>query len=472
MAQNVTLVRPDGSDTIARLAVDTDAAAAERGLQVSFDPPPQRAMPPPPSPPPPAPLPPRPPPPPPPPQPQPEELNDFANPNKLADEESPVDDESPEYEEQFEDDFDQEFEDEQPQQYQAPPPAQPLPPFTTLEDERADLMFKLTRATRNGIQVRSFGYNADIRELRSEVTRVKAEQDVNASIAFQRQILMTICSGLEFANRKFSYMDLELDGWSESMMDDIGKYDNVFEKLHAKHAGRISVPPEIQLILMIGGSAMTWHLTKTMLGGGRSRDRGRVRDKKKKRRRSPSPSSEESSEESSEDESPRTRERRRYARPAPPPKKKQQQQQQPGMPREMRGPGFDVGGMMGLGGMGGMGGLGGVGSMLPQMMQLPQVPVPDLAPRNTRPTKQQPRIRELPPSASPSPPPSERLSDIPSEELDDIPSDLSPGESDDDDDDAGPTKVISFEAPLPSRGRGAGRGRGRGRGGAKNVIVI
>ena len=50
MAQNVTLVRPDGSDTIASLAVDTDATAAERGLQVSFDPPPQRAMPPPPRP--------------------------------------------------------------------------------------------------------------------------------------------------------------------------------------------------------------------------------------------------------------------------------------------------------------------------------------------------------------------------------------------------------------------------------------
>ena len=500
MAQNVTLVRPDGNEP--RDVVDFDAGD-DLDFDVAFEmprrAPPASAVPPPPQWPQqprqmPQPQPQRRPQPRPPPQqtplppPQPEELNDFANKNKIDDslemEQSPG---------EFEQDFNEQedFQDDDdlgPQQYR-PVEIEPLPPFETLEDERADLMFKLQRSARNGIQTRPFGYNADIRELRSEVARAKAEHDVNASIAFQRQILMTICSGLEFANRKFSYMDLELDGWSESMMDDIGKYDNVFEKLHAKHASRMSIPPEIQLIMMIGGSAMTWHLTKTMMGGGKKA----IEKTKPKRRRARSPSSSESEDESEaseseDDESPRERERRMYSRAAPPPKKKRPGRPRPGRrakspqrrqgqnqrrePVEMRGPGFDVGSMMGLGGL--------AGSILPQ------VPVPDLAPRFTRdkPAQKRPVIEELPstrseaeaeaeaPSAAPSDSGSERLSDIPSD-LDDVPSDLDvpsdadgPGPQPKNNPKNNQTKVIEFSDAPKKRGRPSKKAE------PKNVIVI
>ncbi len=456
---DLTLVRPGAGNTREVLDVHT---GNDVNADIQFDLPNRTQTIPPP------------PPPPPrfPPPPQPEELNDFANPTKIDDSlgmDTDNGDENPEYGDAFDDDM--QFSEDYQQNQQPPPAVEPLPPFATLEDERADLLFKLTRASRNGIQTRQFGYNADIRELRSEVARAKAEQDVNASIAFQRQILMTICSGLEYANRKFSYMDLELDGWSESIMDDIGKYDNVFEKLHAKHVGRISVPPEVQLILMIGGSAMTWHLTRTMMGART------VKQREPKKRRSRTPPS------SSESESDREQELRRLRKP------KRQKKQRPatlrspvevarGQPpppptrtRDMRGPGFDVGGMMGLGGL--------AGSMLPQ------VPVPDLVPMLTRPPKQQRQqqiIEELSAneqsSASESEEDgtqsedraSERLSDIPSD-LEDVPSNLpSSLEEDISPEEENATKVIQFDSSTRGRGRG-GRGRGRGRG-TKNVIVI
>ena len=286
MAQsNVTLVRPDGTETARELQVD----AEEFDFDVGFDLPPAKAPPPPAAAPRPPPM--RAPPmmrpqPPPPQQPQlrAEDLNDFANPNKIEDspepeEEFEEDDDQPQYEDQYEDDYEDEPQYQQQQYQQQPPQIQPLPPFETLEDERADLMYKLQRASRSGMSVRTFGWNADIREIRAEATRVKAEQEVDSSIAFQRQILMTMCTGLEFANKKFAYLDLELDGWSESMMDDLGKFDTVFEKLHKKHAGRMNIPPELQLIFMIGGSAMTWHLVAS------SRKRSTINEKKKNKRR-------------------------------------------------------------------------------------------------------------------------------------------------------------------------------------------
>jgi len=440
---DLTIVRPDGNEAREILHMTTDEGPS---ADVAFDKPPPRRpqqqqhfqMPPPPQ------MPQAPP--------QPEELNDFANPNKIDD--GSLLAESPEQEQHQHQQFDDDYGDNDfgfDQTPAAPEEIEPTPPFATLADERADLMFKLTRAGRNGIQVRSFGYNADIRDLRSEVARAKAEQDVTASIAFQRQILMTICSGLEFANRKFSYMDLELDGWSENMMDDIGKFDTVFEKLHAKHAGRISMPPEVQLILMIGGSAMTWHLTRTMMG---VKSKAAAEEDEKKKKKSKRRRRYETSE--SESESDREVERRRYSRPKQRARKPSPPERQP---REMKGPGFDVGGMMGLGGM--------MGSMMPQ------IPVPDLAPQFTRPVKRlkqsKPVLKELTPSPEiqeeeaddlDESEESERLSDIPSD-LEDVPSDLEEEQQSLVDD----ARVISFEKPK-------GKRASRAKVAPKNVIVI
>lgn len=333
-----------------------------------------------------------------------------------------------EYDNNFGNDYD-DYEQQYEQPPQAPPPVQPLPPFETLEDERADLMYKLQRAARSGISVRTFGWQADIREIRAEVARTKAEQEVDASIAFQRQILMTICTGMEFANKRFAYLDLELDGWSENMMDDIGKFDTVFEKLHKKHAGRMNIPPEMQLVFMIGGSALTWHLVAKSRKT-RSIEEERAKKKKKRSRRK----YETSDDDDSDAESERSRLRKKYSKPAKTKKPAQ---------KEMRGPGFDVGGMMG--GLGG--GFGG--------MMLPQVPVPDLNPMFTRPPQQKQQqqvIEEVQEEESIDDDESERLSDIPSE-LDDVPSMFGSLEEDPVMEDVDDARVITLAEEKPKRGR-------------------
>jgi hypothetical protein len=50
-------------------------------------------------------------------------------------------------------------------------------------------------------------------------------------------------------------------------MESVDDYDNVFEKLHEKYGGKGEVSPEIELLLMLGGSAFMFHLTNTLLKG-------------------------------------------------------------------------------------------------------------------------------------------------------------------------------------------------------------
>jgi hypothetical protein len=77
-------------------------------------------------------------------------------------------------------------------------------------------------------------------------------------------MLVACITGLEFLNEKFDPFDLELDGWSQNMMENVEDYDGVFEELYNKYKTKVNVAPEVKLVLMVGGSAMMFHLTKSM----------------------------------------------------------------------------------------------------------------------------------------------------------------------------------------------------------------
>jgi hypothetical protein len=43
-----------------------------------------------------------------------------------------------------------------------------------------------------------------------------------------------------------------------------GDFDNAFERLHDKYAGKVNTPPELELMLSLAGSAIMFHMTSTM----------------------------------------------------------------------------------------------------------------------------------------------------------------------------------------------------------------
>lgn len=142
---------------------------------------------------------------------------------------------------------------------------QPSAGFATIEDEKADLLNKISRMLKKGMQgnARLNSYSS-IEEIRTEFKRMMYSIEVERSIKFQKRMLIACTTGLEFLNKKFDPFDLQLDGWSENMMENADDYDGVFEDLYNKYKNKIEVAPEVKLIMMVGGSAMMFHLTNSM----------------------------------------------------------------------------------------------------------------------------------------------------------------------------------------------------------------
>ena len=137
--------------------------------------------------------------------------------------------------------------------------------YKTIEDEKADLLNKITRLNKKGIQSSArLTIYSDIDEIRTEYKRMTYSIEVDRSIKFQRRMLVACVTGLEFLNDKFDPFDVELNGWSQNTMENVEDYDGVFEELYNKYKTKVQVAPEVKLIMMVGGSAMMFHLTNSM----------------------------------------------------------------------------------------------------------------------------------------------------------------------------------------------------------------
>lgn len=145
-------------------------------------------------------------------------------------------------------------------------PTGPSEGYKTIEDEKADLLNKIARLAKKGIQTTArLNIYSDVEDIRTEFKRMSYSIEVDQSVKFQRRMLVACVSGIEFLNKKFDPFDLELDGWSENVMESQNDYDGVFEELFAKYRSKVSVAPEIKLMFMVGGSAMMFHLSKSMM---------------------------------------------------------------------------------------------------------------------------------------------------------------------------------------------------------------
>jgi len=163
------------------------------------------------------------------------------------------------------DDGEMPFEDEEPQQRQGGGDQVPADGYKTIEDEKADLLNKISRLAKKGIaSSQRLTIYSDIEDIRTEYKRMTYSIEVDRSIKFQRRMLVACVTGLEFLNDKFDPFDIELNGWSQNTMENVDDYDGVFEDLYNKYKTKIQVAPEVKLIMMVGGSAMMFHLSNSM----------------------------------------------------------------------------------------------------------------------------------------------------------------------------------------------------------------
>jgi hypothetical protein len=149
--------------------------------------------------------------------------------------------------------------------YRRDEPVKPIIDFEAERKEKEEILFNLEKYRRLGVQnVPRFNMSSDIEDMRMSYNNIKHQRELEQSIKFQRNLLITFSNGLEMLNGRFDYFGFKLDGWSEKMKEDITDYNEVFEELHEKYKDKAKMSPELKLLGMVGGSAFMFHLTNSM----------------------------------------------------------------------------------------------------------------------------------------------------------------------------------------------------------------
>jgi Family of unknown function (DUF5767) len=135
------------------------------------------------------------------------------------------------------------------------------------EEERkkkAELINKLNRLESKGYTLsKHFSMDNNLDEIQLEYDRLVDAKNLEGSIKFQRQCLMGAVTGFEFLNGKFNPFDWQLEGWSESVHENIEDYDEVFEELYDKYKGKGNMPPEAKLLMTLVGSGFMFHMSNS-----------------------------------------------------------------------------------------------------------------------------------------------------------------------------------------------------------------
>ena len=145
-------------------------------------------------------------------------------------------------------------------------PALPLPKTQAeILKEKQDLLFKLNRLQKAGMPVsQKYTMTSKLDDIKSEFVGLKAQRDLQNSVKFQRKMMMAVVTGVEFINTKFDPFDVKLDGWSESVHENVNDYDEIFEELHDKYKEKAKMAPETKLFFSLAGSAFMFHLTQSL----------------------------------------------------------------------------------------------------------------------------------------------------------------------------------------------------------------
>ena len=146
---------------------------------------------------------------------------------------------------------------------QLSPPAKRLSPEEERK-EKGDMINKLNRLESKGFAIsKRFTMDNTLEEIKSEFERLMDARNLEASIKFQRQMMMGVVTGLELMNNKFNPFDWQLEGWSESVHENVDDYDEVFEELYDKYKTKGNMPPEARLLFMMVGSGFMFHMSNS-----------------------------------------------------------------------------------------------------------------------------------------------------------------------------------------------------------------
>ena len=132
--------------------------------------------------------------------------------------------------------------------------------------EKIEYLNKLQRLEAKGFPIsRKFTMDNTLEEVKQEYLRLVDARNLEASLRFQRQALVGVVTGMEWLNGRFDPFDIKLDGWSESVHENVEDFDEIFEELYDKYKERGKMPPEMRLMMTLAGSGFMCHVSNSFL---------------------------------------------------------------------------------------------------------------------------------------------------------------------------------------------------------------
>lgn len=125
-----------------------------------------------------------------------------------------------------------------------------------------------------GVRIPHFTDESDLDEMKDFYEDTSKDLRRRAGVRTLRKAITTGSSIVEFVFGKWNPLSLELEGWSESVNENITDFDDVFEEFAEKYfKDRSKLPVEIRLVGLILWSALSFHFTqqmaKRMTNGGK-----------------------------------------------------------------------------------------------------------------------------------------------------------------------------------------------------------
>jgi hypothetical protein len=131
--------------------------------------------------------------------------------------------------------------------------------------EKFKYLQKLQDLEKKGITLtKRYDMDSNLLEMKGEYETIISEKEKKNAVKFQKNMLMSCITGIEFLNNRFDPFDVKLDGWSDQINENVDDYDDIFSELHEKYKSKASMAPELKLLFQLGGSAMMVHMTNTM----------------------------------------------------------------------------------------------------------------------------------------------------------------------------------------------------------------
>ena len=132
--------------------------------------------------------------------------------------------------------------------------------------EKIEYLKKLQRLEQKGFPVsKRFTMDNNLDEIKQEFNRLVDARNLEGSLRFQRQALMGVVTGMEWMNNRFDPFDLNLEGWSESVHENVEDFDEIFEELYDKYKDRGKMPAEARLVFALAGSGFMCHVSNTFM---------------------------------------------------------------------------------------------------------------------------------------------------------------------------------------------------------------